>query len=344
MQNRHQEVHKRNLSIAKTKIRNKWSDREEERIAASRRNVKREQVIEDRYNNIERENLRILVRMQEIEHRGPAKAAASLALAGSASVRASSSLPPPGAGSKATQRVKELRRIDSENQRMLKRLQTVKGSVDRSQTEKQFKHQQKIMRMGMQNPNEVRMSEVRQANRSLLPPRLPTPDPAMDEEVERLIRLRDSLLGKVEEPVEDLAATHPDDGGDNEMMRRSRSCGSTFGSRQVSRQGSREGSRPPTGQQQRTPAARARSPLTKFSAGVIPQNSKDIVEALFAAHQREEREEEDLDDDAEDAKDAAARALRDAQAIDVAGGDEILSYGNLVARGREAYKHAGSDW
>lgn len=340
---RHQEVHRRNVDNSKTKIKNTWTAREEERIHASRRNLKREQVQSEGFSRIEKENLRLLVRMNDIETRGPAKAAAMLTL-GTGSSRSSSSLPPPGLASKSTQKVRELKRIDFENQRMLKRLQCAKSSVDVKKSEQAHAKQQQIMRMRMENPNDARMSEARAANRALLPPRLPTPDPTHDDECDRLMQLRNQLLARagLDIPKED-----DEESQGEASLRRSRSCGE-FGSRLgtpstgAAAGAGDDGAHHLSKSRQPSPARAARSPLAIFSAGTIPQNSKDIVEKLFAEHRREAKTEEENEAEVEDAKEAAAAALRAAEAIDLSSidvmgrGEDFLSYGNIIQRGKAA--------
>jgi len=341
-QNRH-DVHKRNVSNSKTKVNNQWTLREEERVAASRRNAKREQLDGERYNKIEKDNLKLLVRMQEIETRGPAKAAAMLSL-GTAGVRSSSSLPPPGTGSKFGARCRESKRIDFENQRMLKKLQSAKSSVDFKKNEAAFSKQQRIMRMRMENPNEERLHEVTQANKRLLPPRMPTPDPTHDDECDRLIQLRNKMLVRagLDIPTDNDSECEAD-------LRRSRSCdvaalasSSRRGSRPGSRSGSREGSRPGTA---RSHASEEPLPAiySAGTAGIISEKSKAITEALMAEHAREAARHEDAEEEAEKAKEAAMRAFREATAIDVSSFDvaesqanDFLSYGNIIQRGQAA--------
>lgn len=337
-----QDVHRRNVANSRTKVKNQWSDREEERIAASRRNAKREQAMDERYSKIEKDNMRMLVRMQEIETRGPAKAAAMLTL-GTSHARSSSSLPPPGAGSKTGARVRELRRIDFENQRMLKKLQSAKSSVNVQKMEASHAKQQRTMRMHMENPNGERMCEVRQANRSLLPPRIPTPDPTHDAECDRLIQLRNQMLARA-----GLDIPKDDDSDCEQELRRSRSC-DVVGSRAGSRAGSRPGTSRVGEDEEASgvPARAVASPLAAiYSAGIIPEKSRAITEALMAEHAREARSSEDAEAEADEAQEAAAKAFREAMAIDVssvdvvgrpAGGmDDFLSYGNIIQRGKAA--------
>jgi len=133
----------------------------------ARRNVKREvcETLEDRdqqVSMIQQENLKLLLRMQEIEHRTPALSGMAETKPGSPHV--SSELPvrrkvgsacargasAPAAGklgSRANARLQELRRIDSENLRLLRKLQDAKPAVRVTQLNQMHQVNQKVMLM-----------------------------------------------------------------------------------------------------------------------------------------------------------------------------------------------------
>ncbi|CAE8614670.1 unnamed protein product, partial [Polarella glacialis] len=86
---RHLDAHKRKVARSQSTISTRWEVREESKLLPRRQNPKKEQLMEDRFSNIERENMRLLNRMQEIEHKGVsgAPACAGTAPARSSSVR-----------------------------------------------------------------------------------------------------------------------------------------------------------------------------------------------------------------------------------------------------------------
>lgn len=149
---RQYQEHRKKISRSRTTVDNMWTENAERKLQTSRHNVKREQHACDRAMNIDKENMRLLLKMHEIERRAPptssaGKATAQLVLGMPTVASRSASLPPSGAGSKAGARSKELRRIDSENQKLLKRLQTAKSSVNISKMDTEHRAQQRIMRM-----------------------------------------------------------------------------------------------------------------------------------------------------------------------------------------------------
>merc|ERR1719399_2690737 len=54
----------------KSTINNSWSIRQDDKLAPSRFNAKKEQMTADRYGEIERENRRLLLKMMEIDRTG----------------------------------------------------------------------------------------------------------------------------------------------------------------------------------------------------------------------------------------------------------------------------------
>lgn len=333
---RHLNAHRRKVAESRTKIQNKWTGREEERVQASRRNVKREQVQDDRFAEIERENCRLLVRMHQIERRGPAKAAAQLALAGPAPSRGagstrSSSVP---AGSHTTARERELRRIDAENQRLLKRLQGAKSSVNLAKYDNDYSRQQKVMRMRLEHPNDVARQEAKAANMALKERFVSVPmmDP-MDEEFARLLQLKQHLQGQAdagsETNEEDVPTLRPNDFGDVDEEA-SRPASSSSGA------GTPGGGRRAAG---RAPA----SPARTYDAGVMPAHSRAIVEELMAYHAQEAKHYEDAEEEADAAKAAAEEAFRAAVAIDVASTD-YSRRAEEVPMGYRAFIQRASDY
>lgn len=325
---RHFEAHKCKVARSRSLINNQWSVREETKLQPTRsRNAKKEQMEEERYSSIEKENRRLLTRMQEIERRGTQKAAASLVLG----VKPSrpSSLP---AGSRAGARVKELQRIDAENQRLLKRLQSTKAAVNMSKFEKDHQVQQRYMKMHCEHPKEDWLLEraqqqsllaaqmaVRAASRALPPPVSKEPPGPTDAECQRILRLQDSLrkraageedeLDELDELDEDMNLVQQD-------------------LEEVVQEGPLE-----------EKPARPKPKLIGEHAGFLPDSSHSLVEQLMAQYaQLQEEEEEDTEAAVAEAKAAANAAFRKAEALDVASDDAMLSYERVVQirRNREA--------
>lgn len=227
IQARHREEHKRKMSRAKSLINNTRSVREDNRLQASRINVKNNQVQDDRFAAIEKENMRLLMRMQEIDNHskaersranqgefGAGKAAARIVLGMPPQLVPSqqapapaqprmprcTSLPAMGRGSNGDARMREMRRIDEENRKLLKRLNGAKPSVKVNQLEEQHKAQQKVMRMRRENgPKEPQ-------SRFPLPFQLaPGAEPAEDEvdyDLQRIEGLHAGLQQQWEEMQE----------------------------------------------------------------------------------------------------------------------------------------------
>lgn len=318
--NRHLEAHRRKVAASRTLIQNKWSDREEVKIQASRRNVKREQKQEERFAGIEKENYRLLGRMGEIDRRTPAKSAAQIALqCGGRSGGRSNSVPVSGAGSKANNRLKEMRRIDAENQRLLQRLQGAKASVNINKFDEAYAKQQKFMRMRCEHVHKEEAEAARIANAAVrerfFGPR--QVEEGVDPEMERLLRIQDEFRKRAEEEPEGDALDE-------------------FRAAQASRPGS-SSSRPRSsrsaaeGDAQGFDAGYSAAPPLEY-AGVIPESSQKIVEELMAMHDQQARQAQDSEEEAQDAKEAAAAAFRAATSLDVASSDLVLGYGALVQR------------
>lgn len=323
---RHLEAHKYKVARSRSLINNQWSVREETKLQPTRRNAKKEQMEEERYSSIEKENRRLLTRMQEIERRGTQKAAASLVLG----VKPSrpSSLP---AGSRAGARVKELQRIDAENQRLLKRLQSTKAAVNMSKFEKDHQVQQRYMKMHCEHPKEDWLLEraqqqsllaaqmaVRAASRALPPPVSKEPPGPTDAECQRILRLQDSLRKRAageEDELDELDELDQDMNLEQDLE-------------EVTQEGPLE-ERP----------VRPKPKLIGEHAGFLPDSSHSLVEQLMAQYaQLQEEEEEDTEAAVAEAKAAANAAFRKAEALDVASDDAMLSYERVVQtrRNRES--------
>lgn len=290
------------------------------------RNAKKEQLAEERYSNIEKENRRLLTRMQEIERRGSQKAAANLVLGVKPPPRAGS-LP---AGSRAGARVKELQRIDAENQRLLKRLQGTKAAVNMSKLDKEHKVQQQYMRMHCEHPKEDWLLEraqqqsllaaqmaVRAASKALPPPISQEPPGPSDAECQRLLRLQDSLRRRagLKDDFEAYGGWSPASPGVRS-----------------------EADEPNEGLADEKPQ-RPKPKLIGEHAGFLPESSHNLVEQLMAQYaQLQVEEEEDTEAAVAEAKAAAAAAFRKAEALDVASDDAMLSYERVVEsrRNRES--------
>lgn len=134
-----------NINRARTHVNNTWSRQEEDRLQASRWNAKRRQNTHDTHAEIERENMRLMLRFQEMEK---------------ASVRKSSSVPTikcskTPAGSNIGARNKELSRIEAENRRLLQRLRSTKASVSVSKLAEEHRRTEKVMHMRLEFPSSV---------------------------------------------------------------------------------------------------------------------------------------------------------------------------------------------
>lgn len=347
---RHKDAHRQKVKGARSIINTGWSQREEDRIKASRRNVKREQLQEDRFQNIERENLRLLMRMQEIDKRrelsarAASKAAAKLVLGGAQPAvssgaaagpmpRSSSCPPGHGRGSNFGTRIQAMRRIDDENRRLLKRIQGAKPSVNYSKLEEQHQAQQRIMRMRREN-----LSREELADPLYRPPRLPIFEEVpfshrsssaadLDNMSERLFHLRQASDDAVEASENDAPESES--------------------------------------------GAAETSVLREYIGGKLPEASRVLAAALMEEHFGEAADDGnetgrtadhamgvsdqvvavDAEEAAEASKAAAAEMLRAAEAMDVqvckaaepldalAGGD-VLDYANVVARSRAGLQAA----
>jgi len=344
MRQRHLDAHKGKIARSKSTVSNQWSVQEETKLGPSRgMNAKKVQKQEEKYFGIERENRRLLGRMQEIERRGPSQAAAKLVMGPSRS----NSLPAiSAAGSRAGQKVKELRRIDAENQRLLKKLQGAKASVSMAKNDESWQVQQRYMRMHCDKQKESWIEEraseqaelaaamaQRAAARQPAGPVSEEPAGPSDAECIRLLYLQDELRQKA------AAAAADEEGSD---MAEEENL--------VAEDEQQDGSDAvEPNQEEAKDASQGESssekPAFRFG-GVIPENSKNLVEELLADYAKEqEREELDSIEAAKVAKLAAEVAIRQAEAIDVSSDDVFLSYDRVVRnRKQREYEAALGDF
>mmetsp|Transcript_50683 Transcript_50683/g.121020 ORF Transcript_50683/g.121020 Transcript_50683/m.121020 type:complete len:377 (-) Transcript_50683:226-1356(-) len=326
---RHLEAHKQKVARSRSLINNQWSVREETKLQPTRfRNAKKEQLAEERYSSIEKENRRLLTRMQEIERKGSQKAVASLVLGatGSTATRQVSQGP---AGSRVSARVRELKRIDEENQRLLKRLQSTKAAVNMSKLDQEHKVQQRYMKMRCEHQKEDWLLEraheqsllaahmaVRAASKAVAGPVSKEPPGPTDAECIRLLHLQDRFRSRAEAD-EDLSPM------DSEEARKELPGSASPASDRAAEEGNCES--------QARNGPRQKPRLIGEYAGHLPDSSHNLVEQLMAQYaQLQEQEEEDTEAAAEEAKAAAAAAFRKAEALDVASDDAMLNYEKVV--------------
>jgi hypothetical protein len=356
VQARHRDEHKRKVTRAKSLIQNDWSVREEVRLQASRRNVKNDQVQDDRYAAIEKENVRLLLRMQEIgrhaEQRrdlggaGASKAAAQIALglpsdalvpkqAPKRSMPRCSSLPAVGCGSNGNGRMKELRRIDEDNRKLLKRLNGARPTVNNKNMEDEHRAQQRVMRMRQERGPKVPQSRVP------LPFSAP-PAPPLDPETERLQNLHADLLRRVEElDMADRSEEVPP----LATPLSSRSQASAAGDRDT------EDAFAEDDDAVLNRLVEVATERREYIGGQMPEHSRALVEKLMEEHEEklnEFRVDSPVEEVVEDDKDAVAKMLAAADALDAQEFDpftrpaaDFLSYENVVQRSRATLEASG---
>lgn len=334
MRQRHLNAHNGKIARSKSTVSNQWSVKEETKLGPSRGlNAKKVQKQEEKYFGIERENRRLLGRMQDIERRGPSQAAAKLVMGPSRS----NSLPAiSGAGSRSGQKVKELQRIDAENQRLLKKLQGAKSTVSMAKNDESWQVQQRYMRMHCERQKESWIEErareqaelaaamaERAAARQPAGPVSEEPDGPSDAECIRLLYLQDELRrkaaaadGEGSDMAEDdnLAAEDEQQDGSDAVEPNHGEAKDQQAEAADASQG--EGS--------------SEKPAFRYG-GVIPEHSQNMVEELLAEYAKEqEREELDSIEAAKVAKQAAEVAFQQAAAVDVSSDDVFLSYERVV--------------
>lgn len=330
---RHQNAHHQKIARSKSLITNSWAQREDVRLQASRRNVKRDQIQADRFADIERENMRLLLQMQSISRRkAPSsanKATAQLVLGKTNSSCGHTSLPPRGTGSNVGKRLNEMRRIDAENQKMLGRLQGAKPSVNLKEFNDAHEKQQRVMRMRCAHQDPGWRAEAmprRSCSASPLPPVRDAPE----DEFDQLECLQEELCQQAGFNEKQMKPTETPDmsQGNNAspngvMILKDQNTGTP-------------NSRPTTsdlddGSIAMGPQSAIQADLApKSFGGRIPEASRALVEAIMAERDKEaeqgarladrlraaEEAERAAADDVDFARDNAAEALRQAQAID----------------------------
>jgi len=354
MRNRRLSAHKSKLQRAKSLCNVDWSRRELDRLGGlgPRRNGKREQLKDDREEDIKRENMRMLLKMQKQsmdkvhQPHQPQQAPAR-----------SSSLPeikrPAMAGSNNVARMQELRRIDTDNKKLLTRLRTTKPSVNLAKMESEFEKNQKVMQMRRAYPDPDALPSTNPPIPGLGHPRYWDNlklDPAdLEETPSKSVRLPSltnanaatgNLAGRGcpvalsplpgRSPLAVDSSLQADD-VDNDPL-----ASSGFGGSACSRGG-------------REALEEEVEALERYGL-VIPNASRLLSQQLLDADDKEREAEQE----AADAKEAAARAMRDATAVEVcADGDDgnagaadppgaagvgvdLLSYENVVRRCQEA--------
>ncbi|CAK0793636.1 unnamed protein product, partial [Prorocentrum cordatum] len=148
---RHHQSHLKKVTRHKSAVNNAWNSRDEIVMQAVRARVKkRHQQNEDRQTEIERENVRLLVRLHEIDAAGkatPSAAGPPTSRSRCSSQPAGSAAALRGAGSRAGSMVQEMRRIDQENQHILRRLRGAKSTVNVGQLKREAQEKEKLMRL-----------------------------------------------------------------------------------------------------------------------------------------------------------------------------------------------------
>lgn len=317
MHKRHHDQHRQKISRAKTSVNNTWDPDKEALMKAMKHNVRR------RDDNIERENMRLLLRFQEIDaRRGPGTSSSSKAAA-QAIID-----PGRGVGSNAPARLQELRRIDDENRRIMKRLASTKPSADVRvhKLENGFRNQQKVMRMrcehGQRSASVPRLRRHAQVD-------------AADEECARLLRVEamhreGSYLDLPESADAELSEGERDDGSQISPMSL------------LPRNGAMQGGALPNHSRQITEALMAKYQKPDISDGL----DNEMEAELRAAEQQAEeafRFKKALEVhigsvQASNVDELAEERLRMARAIDVEVPPEpepsagMLSYGDVVQR------------
>mmetsp|Transcript_62261 Transcript_62261/g.148593 ORF Transcript_62261/g.148593 Transcript_62261/m.148593 type:complete len:379 (+) Transcript_62261:45-1181(+) len=157
LRNNRQKEHRRKVERARSELKTGWSAGEVDKLQFLHQNAKKDRLREDRLGVIERENHRLLSRMHEISKRprqgGLGKMTAQMVLGapGTSGAR-SSSAPHIRKQTITPARMAELRRIDEENKRILKRIQGAKPSINRAKLDEAASQQQKLMRMRCEQP------------------------------------------------------------------------------------------------------------------------------------------------------------------------------------------------
>jgi hypothetical protein len=245
-----------------------------------------------------------------------------------------------GRGSNSDARMRELRRIDDENRKMMKRLQGTRSTVSNSRMEKEHQSQQRVMRMRQENGPKM--------PRSRIPlPFSVVPGPPEDPESERIEGLHAELQRRVQE-LERMDGYSDDDAyrpGATPVSACSPAAAAaldlptaTDEERETAGDGQLAGS------EMHEPSIERR----EYIGGQLPEHSRLLVEKLM---QEQQQPQSPLDTAAEneavraseDGKDAVARILAAADALDAQEFDALtgvrdykdyLSYESVVQRSR----------
>lgn len=201
----------------KSSIDNSWSLRQDDKLAPSRYNAKKEQMTADRYGEIERENRRLLLKMMEIDRTGGKAKSDRPQRAPSRGHSRSGSQPPPADRRVNPARLRELERIDAENLKLLKRIQKAKPSVSATKLDTQHSQQQKVMRMRCQNRPESQPAADRSESRGSR--RMHEAD-TWDEEFRKLCALEERLRCNAEEDHVEAAPEGDDELTVNELVQK----------------------------------------------------------------------------------------------------------------------------
>lgn len=245
---RNRMVHQDRIGRSKSTINNSWTDRQVGRLVPSQRNAKRHQHASDRFDDIERENRRLLNRFMEIDRKAPSWQPASWEAPPvlqqqrpqqQREEQRVEDLEPPGRRSRAgagagappaeemaagpaprrprarsqqprlnPARKKELQRIADENARLLKKIQGARPAA------------LQVNRLEEQHAHQQRVMRLRCdsqfAARNLRGGRRPPPtamsefDGPVDEEYERICQLERNLRKKLEGDHHDGAPVSKD--------------------------------------------------------------------------------------------------------------------------------------
>jgi hypothetical protein len=225
-----------------------------------------------------------------------------------------------GRGSNSEARMREMRRIDDENRRLLKRLQGSKSTVSNKRMEEQHRAQQKIMNLRQEHAPRMPGRQGRLPFSAL-------PISNVDPETQRLQDLHEELqrrLEYLEEQEPALAAS---------LTATPRSVHSS----QLDDGANHIDSNHEDGLHVDDEDLGGR----EYIAGQLPEHSRKIVEELMREHYEPTSPQVgDAEEDADSAKEAAAEMFRRATAMEaqefdkLAGEVDYLSYESVVQRSR----------
>jgi hypothetical protein len=244
--------------------------------------------------------------------------------------------------------VRELRRIDEENHRLLKRLQGAKSTVNLAQIKKDAGEKERFMRMHCERQRadwreeQLQAQARRAASLALLSVNgagAPI-NQDLDPECERILNLQEHFRRQLDaeekmERLEDLA---------KERARSSSSTADAVMGAHGELEDLEEGL-PVAEAMSETSVGRMARLLTEAAGETAPEPSDVLAEALLSGARPSARGPPDLDDLGEDglaareaaaAKQAALAALLEAQAVDVGGpsdlGGDFMGYCDVIQR------------